>query len=128
MHLSPLDGLLWRYAGDDQLPPLSRAACCSWLFHTGPEAIEPILRGFPFGGAWFPHAALRTAGTRRASLELHNRKVHLGGAIMPEEPIKSPSRLRVNWPAFPVGLGLVATLVWALFLGWLLGRVVRLIP
>jgi hypothetical protein len=45
-----------------------------------------------------------------------------------EEPIKSPSRLRMNWPAFAVGLGLVATLVWSLFLGWLLGRVVRLIP
>jgi hypothetical protein len=45
-----------------------------------------------------------------------------------EEPIKWPSRLRMNWPAFAIGLGLVATLVWALFLGWLLGRVVRLIP
>jgi hypothetical protein len=45
-----------------------------------------------------------------------------------EEPIKSPSRLRINWPAFAVGLGLVATLVWVVFLGWLFGRVVRLIP
>jgi hypothetical protein len=48
--------------------------------------------------------------------------------VADEEPIKSPRRLPMNWPAFAVGLGLVATLVWALFLGWLLGRVVRLIP
>jgi hypothetical protein len=47
---------------------------------------------------------------------------------VPEEPINPPSRLEIFWPAFAVGLGLVATLVWALFLGWLLGRVVRLIP
>jgi hypothetical protein len=50
------------------------------------------------------------------------------GELCDEEPIKSSRRLRMNWPAFAVGLGLVATLVWALFLGWLLGRVVRLIP
>jgi hypothetical protein len=41
-----------------------------------------------------------------------------------EEPIKSPSRLRMNWPAFAVGLGLAATLVWILFLSWLIGHAV----
>jgi hypothetical protein len=54
--------------------------------------------------------------------------IHLWAAIMPEETIKPPSRLQVNWPAFAVGLGLLATLMWMVFLGWLLGRVVRLIP
>jgi hypothetical protein len=44
-----------------------------------------------------------------------------------EEPINSPSRLEYFWPAFAVGVGLLATLVWVVFLGWLLGRVVRLI-
>jgi hypothetical protein len=39
-----------------------------------------------------------------------------------EEPINPPSRLRMIWPAFAVGVGLLATLVWTLFLGWLLGR------
>jgi hypothetical protein len=37
-----------------------------------------------------------------------------------EEPINSPSRLEYFWPAF--GVGLLATLVWTLFLGWLLGH------
>jgi hypothetical protein len=47
---------------------------------------------------------------------------------MPDEPIKkSPGRLENFWPAFAVGLGLVATLVWALFLGWLLARIVMAI-
>jgi hypothetical protein len=46
---------------------------------------------------------------------------------MPEEPIKPPSLLRMNWPALAVGLGLVATLIWVVYLGWLLVRVVRLI-
>jgi hypothetical protein len=122
MHLSPLDGLLWHYAGDEQLPPLSRAACCSWLFHTGSGSDRTNPPGLSLRGAWFPHAALRTAATRRASLELHNREVHLRDAIMPEEPIKSPSRLEIFWPAFAVGVGLLGVLVWTLFLGWLLGH------
>jgi hypothetical protein len=46
---------------------------------------------------------------------------------MSEETIKPPSRLRMNWPAYAVGLGLVATLVWIVFLGWLLGRAVLVI-
>jgi hypothetical protein len=47
---------------------------------------------------------------------------------MPEEPVRTPSRLRMNWPAvFAAGLGLVVTLLWVMFLGWLLVRVVRLI-
>jgi hypothetical protein len=37
-----------------------------------------------------------------------------------EEPINSPSRSEYFWPAFAVGAGLLATLVWTLFLGWLL--------
>jgi hypothetical protein len=41
---------------------------------------------------------------------------HLRGAIMPEE--------RKIWPAFAVGVGLLATLVWVLFLGWLIGHAV----
>jgi hypothetical protein len=45
---------------------------------------------------------------------------------MPEERIRPPSRLRMYWPAFAVGLGLVATLLWLVFLGWLLGHAVRL--
>jgi hypothetical protein len=43
---------------------------------------------------------------------------------MPEEPLKAPSRLEYFWPAFAVGVGLLVTLVWTLFLGWLLGRAV----
>jgi hypothetical protein len=46
---------------------------------------------------------------------------------MPEEPVRPPSRPRMIWPAFAVGLGLVVTLLWVMFLGWLLVRVVRLI-
>jgi hypothetical protein len=34
------------------------------------------------------------------------------------------SRLQKVWPPFAVGVGLLATLVWTLFLGWLLGRAV----
>jgi hypothetical protein len=49
--------------------------------------------------------------------------VHLRGAIMPDEPIKTLSRLPI-WAAFMLGLGLVAVFVWMLFLGWLLGRAV----
>jgi hypothetical protein len=50
--------------------------------------------------------------------------VHLRDAIMPEGPLKPPIRLRKIWPAFAIGFGLLATLVWALFLGWLLGHAV----
>jgi hypothetical protein len=40
-----------------------------------------------------------------------------------EEPTNPPSRLEYFWPAFAVGFGLLATLVWTLFfLGWLLGH------
>jgi hypothetical protein len=46
---------------------------------------------------------------------------------MPEGPVRPPSRSRMIWPAFAVGLGLVVTLLWVMFLGWLLVRVVRLI-
>jgi hypothetical protein len=49
--------------------------------------------------------------------------VHLRGAIMPDEQIKTLSRLPI-WAAFMLGLGLVAVFVWMLFLGWLLGRAV----
>jgi hypothetical protein len=41
-----------------------------------------------------------------------------------EEPINPPSRLRQIWPAVVVGVGLLATLVWVLFLGWLIGHAV----
>jgi hypothetical protein len=51
----------------------------------------------------------------------------LRDAIMSEETIKPPSRLRMNWPAYAVSLGLVVTLLWVMFLGCLLVRVVRLI-
>jgi hypothetical protein len=50
--------------------------------------------------------------------------VHLRDAIMPKEPTKPPTRLQMIWPAFVVGLGLVAILVWVLFLGWLIGHAV----
>jgi hypothetical protein len=33
-----------------------------------------------------------------------------------------PSRLEIFWPTFAVGVGLLATLVWTLFLGWLLAH------
>jgi hypothetical protein len=73
--------------------------------------------------------ALRASGTRRASLgfepiEAARRLMgaHLRDAIMPEEPLKPPIRLRKIWPAFAIGFGLLATLVWTLFLGWLLGH------
>jgi hypothetical protein len=46
---------------------------------------------------------------------------------MSEETISPPSRLRMNWPAFAVGLGLVATLVWVLCLGLLVGYAVLMI-
>jgi hypothetical protein len=41
---------------------------------------------------------------------------HLRGAIMPNE--------RKVWPAFTVGVGLLATVVWTLFLGWLISHAV----
>jgi hypothetical protein len=43
---------------------------------------------------------------------------------MPEEAINLPSRLEYFWPAFAVGVGLLATLVWVLFLSWLIGHAV----
>jgi hypothetical protein len=39
-----------------------------------------------------------------------------------EEPENPPSRLEIFWPAFAVGVGLLATLVWTPFLGWLLAH------
>jgi hypothetical protein len=46
--------------------------------------------------------------------------------MMPEEPVKWPSRLRPIWPAFAVGVGLAVVLVflWVLFLGWLIAHIV----
>jgi hypothetical protein len=42
-----------------------------------------------------------------------------------DEPINPPSRLRKIWPAFAVGVGLLAALVWVvLFLSWLIGHAV----
>jgi hypothetical protein len=41
-----------------------------------------------------------------------------------EEPINPPSRSEYFWPAFAVGVGLLATLVWVLFLGWLISHAV----
>jgi hypothetical protein len=70
-------------------------------------------------------AVLRTAGTRRGAPgvePIEASRAHLRDAIMPEEPIKPPSRLRMIWPALAVGVGLLGVLVWTLFLGWLLGH------
>jgi hypothetical protein len=55
--------------------------------------------------------------------QIEASRPHLRDAIMPEEPIKPPRRLRMIWPAFAVGVGLLGVLVWTLFLGWLLGHV-----
>jgi hypothetical protein len=70
-------------------------------------------------------------GTESDVVPLCGCRVYLAGRNMEyqqeadlcvEEPINPPSRLRMIWPAFAVGVGLLATLVWTLFLGWLLGR------
>jgi hypothetical protein len=40
---------------------------------------------------------------------------------------RGPARLASLWPLFAIGIGLVTTISWVIFLGWLLFRGVHLI-
>jgi hypothetical protein len=74
----------------------------------------------------FHTAALRSAGTRRASLGLNSQgEVHLRHASTGRNHARRTDKKIAEpfgnfWPAFAVGVGLLDVVVWTLFLGWLL--------
>jgi len=62
--------------------------------------------------------------TRRPLLIPRVQEYQQKADLCDDEPINTPSRRNI-WPAFAVGVGLLATLVWVvLFLSWFIGHAV----